>query len=141
MAQVYAVPILATFTAVTEADDCVMGPGFDVYINGLRQPNAAAFAEEELTGCQAEFVMGEAAAATTSRGSRLWQIQLEELIPAGTPETEEPNERFELKLVTARKTEVYYSCDWTSIRREFTRDGLRRIRRGLAMMREEELGG
>lgn len=141
VAQVYAVPILATFTAVTEADDCVIGPGFYVYINGLRQPNATAFSEEEVTGCQAEFVMGEAAPAGASRGSCLWQIQLEELIPAGSPETVEPAAGFELKVVTDRKTEVYEHCDWTSIRREFTRDGLRRIRRGLAMLREETSNG
>lgn len=138
VAQVYVVPILATFTAVTEADDCVVGPGFYVYINELQQYYAVSFSEEELTGCQAEFVMGESDPAGVSRGSRLWQIQLEELIPAGSPESAEPTGEFELRVVTDLKTETYYHCDWTSIRREFTKDGLRKIRRGFAMLREEK---
>lgn len=40
--------------------------------------------------------------------------------------------------MTDLKTEIYYHCDWTSIRREFTKDGLRKIRRGFAMLREEK---
>ena len=35
VAQVYVVPVLATFTGVTEADSCAIGPGFKVYINEI----------------------------------------------------------------------------------------------------------
>ena len=47
-----------------------------------------------------------------------------------------PNEIFQLKLVTAERTEVYHSCRWTNTSREFTREGLRRIRDGFAMDKE-----
>ena len=137
VAQVYVVPVLATFTGITEADDCKIGPGFQVYINEVLQPYALSFQEEEISGIQAEYVMGQSAPAGISDGERLWNIQLEELIPAGSPETEELTEVFELKLVTDVKTEMYYYCRWTSIHREFSREGLRRIRKGICMERVE----
>ena len=77
-------------------------------------------------------------ATFTGRGSYLWHIQLEELIPAGSPETDEPPGAFQLKIVTDQKTEIYYSCRWNKIRREFTQKGLRRVRSGIAMLREEK---
>lgn len=138
VSQVYVVSILATFTGITEADDCVIGPGFTVYINDIYQPYAVSFAEEEAQERQAEYQMGEPAPAGISQGSYLWNITFEELIPAGSPETAEPEGAFELKVKTDVKTEVYYHCRWTSVKREFTREGLRRIRKGIAMLREEE---
>lgn len=136
--QVYVVSILATFTCITEADNCVIGPGFYVYINDILQPYAISFLEEEDPGTQVEYVMGQSAPAGISLGSCLWHIQLEELIPSGSPETVEPAAAFQLKIVTNRKTEVYYHCRWTSIKREFTKDGLRRTRKGISVLREEE---
>lgn len=141
VAQVYVVSVLATFTGVTEADNCTIWPGFYVYINEIRHNNAISFSEEEVPGNQVEYVTGESSPVGFSQGKSIWNIQLEELIPAGTPEPEEPGGVFELKIVTDRKTEVYYHCMWTSIRREFTKDGLRRIRKGVSMLREEETDG
>ena len=141
VSQVYVVSILATFTGVTEADDCTIWPGFYVYINDIRQNHAIAFSGEEQTGYQAEYVTGESAPAGTSRGSYLWHIQLEELIPSGTPEPAEAESPFELQLVTDLKTETYYHCRWTSIHREFTQNGLRRIRKGICMDRQEVENG
>lgn len=138
IAQVYVVQILATFTGITEADSCVIGPGFYVYINDLLQLDAVAVSEEEATGAQLEYVMGEGAPADVSQGSRLWNIRLEELIPAGSPELAEPEGDFTLKIATELKTEVYSGCRWTSIEREYTKAGLRRIRKGFARSREEE---
>ena len=137
VAQVYVVPVLATFTGVTEADSCEIGPGFEVYINEVYQPFVKGFWEEESTGYTAEYEMGEAWPAGISREKGQWVFQLEELIPAGSPETAEPAANFELKLVTNVKTEKYFYCRWTSIRREFTREGLKRIRKGFCMDRVE----
>ena len=137
VSQVYVVPVLATFTGITEAEDCSIGPGFKVYVNESRQPYAISFSEEEVPGFQAEYVMGESAPAGISPGSQLWHMVLEELIPVGSPETVEPKGAFQLKLVTDVKTEIYYHCRWTSVKREFTKEGLRRTRKGIAMLREE----
>lgn len=138
VSQVYVVAVLATFTGFTEEDDCVIWPGFYAYVNGNRQHFAIAFSEEEETGYQAEYVTGESAPAGIGQGSRLWHIQLEELIPAGSPETVEPDGAFKLEVVSDVKKEIYYHCRWTSIKREYTREGLRRIRKGISMLREEE---
>lgn len=137
VAQVYVVPVLATFTGSTESDECALGPGFDVYINEIRQPFATRFYEEETFGFQAEYVMGQSAPEGISPGKELWTIQLEELIPIGGPETTEPSAAFEIKVESALKTEKYFHCRWTSIQREFTREGLRRVRRGISMARVE----
>ena len=137
VSQVYVVSILATYTCITDEDNCVLGPGFEVYINGIYQPYVYAFSEEEVQQRNVEFEMGEAAPTGISQGRYYWNIVLEDLMPAGTPETMEPKAAFELKIVTDTKTEMYYHCMWTTVRREFTHEGLRRIRKGVAMLRQE----
>lgn len=137
VSQVYSVPILATYTCITDADSCTMGPGFSVYIDEVRQYFAVAFTGEEQRDYQAAYTMGTAAPAGITEGSKLWLITLEELIPAGSPETYEPQAAFQLKVVTKMKKDVYYHCRWTSVKREFTREGLRRIRKGIAMSHQE----
>ena len=138
VAQVYVVTILATFTGVTDADNCTIWPGFYIYINDIRQNQAIRFEEEEVPDTKVEYVTGETVPAGFSRTGCIWHIQLEELIPSGTPEPVEPEGAFELRIETDRKTETYYHCMWTSIKREFTKDGLKRIRSGISMLREEE---
>ena len=81
--------------------------------------------------------MGEAAPVGISQGAGLWKITLEELIPAGSPATAEPADAFELTLTTDTKTETFYHCRFTSVKREYTRQGLRRIRTGISMLRED----
>lgn len=134
--QVYVVAVMATYTCVTERDDCVLGPGFEVYINGVYQPFVVAFSMEETNQHTAEFEMGEAVPTGISLGSRIWNITLEERILPGSPETREPTAPFELRLMRGDMGETYYHCRWQSVRRELTREGLRRIRTGICMLRE-----
>ena len=54
------------------------------------------------------------------------------------PEKAEPVGAFTLEISTDVKTELYYHCRWTSVKREFSREGLRKTRRGIAMLREEK---
>lgn len=137
VAQVYMVQILATFTGVAEEDAFVNGPGFWVYIDGVPLMNVVSVSEEEITGIQAECAMGEKTYSGISAGGQSWSIRLEERIPSGYPEAEEPEGSFVMKIVTPQKTEVYSGCRWTGIQREFSREGLRRIRTGFAKLREE----
>ena len=60
------------------------------------------------------------------------------LFPAGTPEKAEPVGAFTLEISTDVKTELYYHCRWTSVKREFSREGLRKTRKGIAMLRQEQ---
>lgn len=134
--QVYVVAILATYNCVTEADSCTFGPGFDVYINDNYQHFAISFAEEEVRDYNAEFAMGEPDPVGISIGSRLWHITLEELILPGSPEAEEPTGSFKLQVERPAGIETFYQCRWQSVRRVMDRTGLRRIRKGIAMLKE-----
>lgn len=135
LAQVYQVSVLATFTGITEADDCTIGPGFRVYINELRIKNPVAFTAQEECDHQVQFAMGENLPVGLAPGKRQWTIQLEELIPAGSPEVVQSADLFELKLATDVQTESFYHCRWLSEKREFTPSGLRRTRKGVALER------
>ena len=137
VSQVYVVSILATFTCITEEDNLILGPGFRVYINDILQRFGIAFSAEETLDRQAEYTMGETAPIGITQGSRLWEITLEELIPIGSPENDEPTGAFEVKVVTDVLTEYYYHCRWISVRRELTSQGLRKIRKGISMERAE----
>lgn len=136
LAQVYQVSVMATFTGITEADDCTIGPGFLVYINDLRVLNAVSFTGEKTAEHKAQFAIGMNSPVGIAPGSWLWSIRLEELIPAGTSEVSQTTELFELRLETAVQVEKFYHCRWLTEKREFTREGLRRTRIGIAMSRE-----
>ena len=138
IAQVYVVSVLATFTGVTEADDCMVWPGYYCYVNNQLYRFAVGFTTQQETGVTAEYVIGQAAPIGTSVGTVGWEIQLEELIPVGSPEITAPSDPFVIKIVTDQKTEVYSGCRWSSVRREYTKQGLRRICRGVALQREEK---
>ena len=136
--QVYVVAVLATYTGVTEADSCTHGPGFRVYINDSYQPFAVSFSEEEIRQDTVEYATGEENPVGIRLGKRLWEITLEERILPGSPEAAEPKAAFELRIDRDAGTEVFYHCRWLSVRREMDRSGLRRVRKGVAMLREVE---
>ena len=138
IAQVYVVSVMATFTGKTEADACAIGPGFYCYEGNQILRFAIGFTAVQETGGAAEYVIGEAVPIGTSIGTKAWEIQLEELIPVGSPEFDSSTEPCVLKIITDQKTEIYSGCRWVQVRREFSRQGLRRIRKGVAMHREEE---
>ena len=138
VAQVYVVSVLATFTGVTEEEDCKVWPGFYCYVDNQLHRFAIGFTALQETGAEPEYVIGQAAPIGTSIGTTGWEIQLEELIPVGSPEFSSPSDPFDVKIVTDQKTEIYSGCRWTQISREFTKRGLRRIRKGVALQREEK---
>lgn len=137
IAQVYVVPVLAAFTGVADVDSYTRGPGFRVYIDDALQLDVVAVSEEETIAAQPEGAMGQGTSARSSLTGRAWTIRLEELIPAGYEEMENPTGEFTMQIATELKTEVYSGCRWTSVHREYTKEGLRRIRTGFALNREE----
>lgn len=136
LAQVYEVSVMATFTGITEEDSCTIGPGFTVHLSDIYHPYAISFIATETADHVVCYEMGETAPVGMSPGSTTWKLELEEIIPAGSPEAEQPAALFTLKLTTDIQTETYYHCRWTSVKREFTKDGLRKTRVGYAMSRE-----
>ena len=137
ISQVYVVPVLAAFTGVAETGSYTQGPGFSVYIDGQLLMDIVGISVEENTGVQAEHAIGQGTAAGASVAGSNWSIRVEELIPAGYEEPEDPEAEFNLEITTALKREIYTRCRWTNIRRTFTKEGLRRIREGFALGKEE----
>ena len=137
MAQVYVVSVLATFTCITGAEDCTLGPGFQVFLNDTQLPYALSFEAEQKKELDARFEIGEDAPIGIGNGSWLWSLRLEELIPAGNVESYDTDGVFTLRLESDTVTETYLNCRWNQIRREFTRQGLRRISSGISMLRQE----
>ena len=136
VAQVYMVSILATYTGVTEENSCVIWPGFYCYVDDRYHRYAIDFQTEQTADVQVVHAMGQSAAVGIQPGQQLWQIRLEELIPAGSEEAAEPAGEFQVKIISDLITEIFYGCRWTSVHRQRTRQGLRRIRKGYALRRE-----
>ena len=137
VSQVYIVSILATFTGTTDENACVIWPGFYCYVNGILQRFATHVRIEEVTGRQVEFATGEAAPAGVSDGCHYWNIELEEVIPAGSSVSAEPETGFVMKFVTDEKTEEFSDCVWQTTSRAYSKEGLRRIHKGVALSRRE----
>ena len=83
IAQVYVVPVLATFTAVTEAEKCRLGPGFQVYLNEKEMYFVTAFREQRHCDARQEYTICQTEPVGITEGKRQREIRLEEQIPAG----------------------------------------------------------
>ena len=138
VAQVYMVSILATYTGTTEDDSCVIWPGFYCYVNERYHRYTVDVQTELTTDTQVIHGMGQSAAAGIQPGKQLWQIRVEELIPAGSEEIPEPEGEFEVIVISDQLTETFRGCCWTSVHRQRNRQGLRRICKGYALSREVE---
>lgn len=137
IALVYVVSILATFTCVTGSEELTLGPGFQVFLNDTQLPCVLSFEAEQKKELDTRFEIGEDAPVGIGNGSWLWSLRLEELIPAGSGTVPDADGTFELRLERDGVTETYCQCRWTSVRREYTRQGLRRISSGISLLRQE----
>lgn len=133
----YTASVQATFTGTADGERIIQGQDFSVYIAQTRMPYAVSFQAGQKRDNQARYAMGESAPIGISQGSWLWSLRLEELFDPGRAETVEDTEPFTLRITRGPVTETYHDCRWTAIQREFSREGLRRIRSGISMGREE----
>lgn len=134
----YSARVTAAFTQVVQDETVpVVLPGFSVELDGVAQTLAVAFSAELDTGAQAVYVTGEAVAVGGCQGKQQWSLRLEEQIPPGTREPAEAGTEFTLTASDGVDSWVYTGCRWTSIRREYTSQGLRRVRTGFALSRRE----
>ncbi len=141
-AQVYTVRVLARFSGSSESgNEAVPGTGFLVFADGQYQKFVRSFSSEVSCGTQAEYAMGEPAPLTVRSGTRLWTVRMEELVPMGEAEPEEPAEGFELEVRSGQNTETFRGCCWKTIRREYSQEGVKRIRQGIARERVEVTDG
>lgn len=138
IAQVYCVDVFATYTGVTEEDDYRIGLGFKVYVDDIIVPDTVRFTAERYADCGLQFSMGEASPTGSSAGSGGWRIILEEQIPTGEYEFGEGYEPMTIRLEKSTGVhEVFSGCRWTSVKREFTKEGTHRVRTGIAVAMEE----
>lgn len=135
MTQTYSVSIQAEFSCVGGAEDTEQD--FRVFLGETEQVYALAFRSEQIADTETVPQMGEDAPAGIRQGSSRWEFTLEEMIPAGDPEPTGTSGAFQLRLERGTLKETYRNCLWTNIRREFTGRGLRRIRSGISLERQE----
>lgn len=135
-AQAYIVPVLATFTGIAGAEDYTVGPGFWILIDGVKIPHVVSFTADTEQTCKQGFSFGDAISTGSSAGKVRYGFRLEELIPAGTELTAESTDFFTLLFENYSAQETFYGCRWTSVKREFTKEGMRRIREGFARVWE-----
>lgn len=133
-AQVYRVTVQAVFIAGGESAG---EAGARVYINGVEQIFTESVTAEKTAEHQPQYKFGSSAPVGIREGAWLWEISLEERIPVGAEETAEQPEPFALQIVMDGKTETYSGCRWSTVRREFSQTGLRRVRKGIAALRTE----
>ena len=136
--RLYSVSILATFVGIPEGTDCTMGTGFSVQVNGVHQPWVIGFTEEKIQEQTPEFSTRSPTPVTITPGSYYWKIQMEELISPGFQESADPVGEFKLRLIQGNQSKLFQPCRWTSVTRSFSPEGLRRIRKGIALVNEVE---
>ena len=141
LAQVYVVSILATFTCVTEAENCSMGPGFRIFSEDKLVDNVVSFRSQQTVGVEPVYEMGENDPIGIHEGSSHWEFTLEELIPAGSAVEGSLEGPFKLQLTSETVSETFTQCRWTSVRREYSRQGLRLTRSGISPHRQEATNG
>lgn len=142
MAQVYCVSILATFTCITDAENCAMGPGFTVYVDDTRLEFISAFSNAELRDVICCYEMGEDYPAGLCTGRSKWEITIQEIIPAGSEEVIYPNAATGVTVEKSNgETEIFRDCLFTSVQRENTNAGLKRTWKGVAKTRVVKISG
>lgn len=142
VSRLYEVEISAAFTSISQSEEVTpTGPGFSVAIDGIRQSYAVSFRSQETRDYTAEYVTTEPLPMASGSGKVQWSLHLEEQVPVGTAEPAEPGPGFTLVVTTGEKTETFTGCQWTSVSRKYDSQGLRRVRKGFALNREETANG
>jgi hypothetical protein len=131
----FCVDITAVYAGMAVGNGA-LGLGFSVSIDGKILPYALEFTAEEQTKHELRYSMGERTAKGISFGCGGWDLCLVEMIPVGGEETVAQVGSFSLQITGLHGSEVYQECVWTSVKREFTRQGLKCTRKGIAMGRE-----
>ena len=139
--QVYITPVRATFVSAAEPEDTVLGPGFQVLIAGKALPYATAFTALTEADHKAVYAVGMRIPATSTPGPIRYSLRLEELIPMNSKPEESEEGTFSIRVVTEQGGEVFHDCRWTSVQREYTKEGLRQTRKGFARVREAVRNG
>lgn len=137
VSQCFQVSLTAAFTQVVPDESGEVTAGFSVAIDDVLQNACTLFRAQLDTGAEPEYVAAEPVAVASHGGCLRWTLHLEEQIPIGTEEPEDPEGEFTLTVDTGKECWQYLGCRWVTVTREYTTQGLRRIRTGFALSRKE----
>lgn len=137
----FMVKIHATFAGNTQNEDGTVGPGFQVYINNVMQPYAIGFTSQKEADHKMVYSAGIGLPNGSTVGPLLYSFRLEEMIPLGQAAAAEPSEPFSLRMESETSVEKMFMCRCTKIQREYTKEGLRRIRMGFGRVWEGTANG
>lgn len=137
----FRVTIHATFSGNTQSEDGSIGLGFQVYINNVLQPHATGFVSNKEADNKVIYTIGMALPEDSTAGPFLHTFELEELIPIGETSAEDHTGTFTIRVETENTVERFFACRWNSVRQEYTKAGVKRIRKGIARIREEVSNG
>ena len=137
----FMVTIHATFAGSSQSEDGTIGPGFQVYINNVLQPHATGFTSLKEADHKVIYTIGMALPEGSTAGPFLHTFQLEEVIPIGQTAPEDHTGIFSIRVETEKTVERFFDCRWSSVQQVYTKEGLKRIRKGIARIREEISNG
>ncbi len=135
--QLYRVQVLAAFLGTAGAESFLPGLGFSVYVDGTLLPYGTAFTGELTADWEVQYEIGRSAPLDTVSGRKLWKIALEETFPAGISPASGGAEPFELRVERDGSVEIYRGCRWIQEKRSHSREGLLRMRQGIALEMED----
>jgi hypothetical protein len=140
IAKIYSVSIMAEYCKVKNLSAGIV-LDYSLTINDEPVFFQESFSAERKKDLQLVQAIGEDAPSLVNIANGVWEITLEQFYLSGLVEESPVSEPFTLKCSSNVCTEQYSGCRWTEEKREFTSKGLRKIRKGIALTREEIVGG
>lgn len=122
-ADMFCTPVTAVFYGTAFSEDWQPCRGYTVTVDGVDLQYVSSFSTQQQ------------AAEGVAMADAPWVFTLEEFLPAGALEQEDPAESFELLVSYGGEAEVYTGCCFISRQRVAEKNGIRQIRRGTAEQR------
>ena len=118
--------------------EVIQGPGFQVWLNDVEQFWVVSFRSERLRKqAQTEPPLDS---GEFTEGAPCWEFCLEQLVPQDCAKPELPEDTFTLRVKCGGTQEEYAGCSCGSILREYTREGLKQIFKGMCTGRTVRIG-
>lgn len=136
VARIYRVELEAVFQVGEK--EVIHGPGFQVWLDDLELPWVVGFRSERLrkqAQTEPPLENGE-----FTEGVPCWEFCLEQRIPQDCAKPELPEYTFTLRVKCGESHEVYAGCSCGSILREYSREGLTQIFKGMCTGRTVRIG-
>ena len=122
-ADIFCIPVTAVFYGTASPQEWQPRRGYTVTMAGADL--------QHVTG----FSAGQKAEEGITLADAPWEFTLEEFLPVGAQEPEDPAENFALAVSYGSEAEHYIGCKLTARQRVAEKNGIRQIRRGMAEQR------